>query len=129
MVGHQICLLYFAESESERGKYVTPMSEECAFERWTCCLGCFSLALLGFFWLRRFNGASFAAKAMLLIVLVEGPVVGSPFTGCLHPFKASEVESVKFYKAAAVGLCRRAPLCQSAGVREIECCAFKGRNG
>lgn len=48
VVGDQICLLYFAQSESKPGKYVTLVSEECAFKRSTCCLGYFSLSLFFF---------------------------------------------------------------------------------
>lgn len=49
----------------------------------------------------------FATKVMLLAGIRRWAVVTPSFMEVLRPFKAREVESVNFYKVAAVSLCRR----------------------
>lgn len=49
----------------------------------------------------------FATKVMLLAGIRRRAVVTPSFIEVLRPFKAGEVESVNFYKVAAVSLCRQ----------------------
>lgn len=81
VVGDYICLLYSAQSESEQGKDVTLRSEECAPERWTCCLGYFS-----FFLAAGVQRVQFAVKVMLLLL-------HSPRGGC-YPAVYRSVASI-----------------------------------
>lgn len=86
-----------------------------------------------FFWLLGFNGASSRWTWRSSHRVRRGAVVTPPFMEVLCPFKVGEVESVNFYKVAAVAAAC-ALICKSAGTRKVEqvcnvaeCCVFKSR--
>lgn len=82
---------------------MTLRSEECTSERWTTRFGSF----FPFFLAAGVQRGQFATKVMLLAGIRRRAVVTPSFIEVLRPFKAGEVESVNFYKVAAVSLCCR----------------------
>lgn len=82
---------------------MTLRSEECTSERWTTRFGSF----FPFFLAAGVQRGQFATKVMLLAGIRRRAVVTPSFIEVLRPLKAGEVESVNFYKVAAVSLCRR----------------------